>query len=85
MSPPKAITSNPAKEENCERENDCGPYSRVQAYTIAQTMAHISRKNRYHRPVNDSSLNKTSQGKCFGGLKSAGAKHLGYGCEWQKS
>lgn len=48
-------------------------------------MAHISKKNRYKRPINDSSLNKTSQGKCYIGLKSVGATHLGYGCEWQKS
>ncbi|MBJ8439766.1 RHS repeat protein [Acinetobacter junii] len=85
MSPPKPIPNNPAKEEKCEKENDCGPYSRVQAYNVAQTMAHISKKNRYKRPINDSSLNKTSQGKCYIGLKSVGATHLGYGCEWQKS
>lgn len=62
MSPPKPIPNNLAKEEKCEKENDCSPYSRVQAYNVAQTMAHISKKNRYKRPINDSSLNKTSQG-----------------------
>ncbi|WP_252053671.1 RHS repeat-associated core domain-containing protein [Acinetobacter silvestris] len=76
---------NPPKEEKCEREDNCGPYTRVQAYAIAQTMAQISRKERYHRPVTDSSLNKTSQGKCYNRLKYAGATHLGYGCEWQNS
>ncbi len=68
------------KEKKCEKENDCGPYSRVQAYTVAQTIAHISRKNRYNIPINDSSLNRTSQGRCYVGLKSVGATHLGYGC-----
>jgi len=48
-------------------------------------MAHISRKNHYNIPINDSSLNKTSQGRCYAGLKSVGATHLGYGCVWQES
>ncbi|WP_034696573.1 hypothetical protein, partial [Acinetobacter bohemicus] len=73
------------REEQCERENHCGPYSRIQAYSVAQRMAHISREERYYRAVDGTSLNKSIQGLCYSSLRKVGAKHLGFGCEWQNS
>lgn len=74
----------------CDKDDDessCGPLTRVQAYAQAQAqaIAQISRKERFYRPVDETSLNKSSMGKCYAKLKRVGANHLGYGCGWQSS